>query len=333
MQGAYGAFVGVFLIGLREGLEATLIVTIAATFLKRNGQSTRAMFAGVVLAVLICIGLGVGLNLLSASLPEGQQETMGTVIGVVAVVFVTSMIIWMSRNAGRLQGELEHEAQQAVSRGGSMALVVMAFLAVLKEGFEVSVFMLAAADTSHNGGWSAVLGAVAGIAVAIAMGVGLYYGGLKLNLDRFFRMTGGFLVLIAAGLVLDVLREAHEAGWLNIGQQQVLDMSSWMPEDSVQGALISGLFLIPADPRLIEVIGWVLYAVAMLVVFLRPGRKKLAASRTPGEATAPVAASADVPEPPRNHVAESPRNHVPAPPRDHVPAPPRNHVSEPPRNQ
>ena len=76
--------------------------------------------------------------------------------------------------------------------------------------------------------------------MAIAMGVGLYYGGLKLNLDRFFRVTGGFLVLIAAGLALDVLRTSHEAGWLNIGQQQVLDLSSWIPENSVQGALISG---------------------------------------------------------------------------------------------
>src|SRR5205085_1238515 len=133
--------------------------------------------------------------------------------------------------------ELEHEAEEAVSRGGSVALVIMAVLAVLKEGFELSVFLLAAADTSHGSGWWAVFGGVAGIAVAIAVGVGLFYGGLKLNLDRFFRITGGFLVLIAAGLVLSVLRTAHEAGWLNIGQQQVLDLSSWMPEDSVQGAL------------------------------------------------------------------------------------------------
>jgi high-affinity iron transporter len=273
MQGVYCAFIGVFLIGLREGLEATLIVSIAAAFLKRNGHSTRPMFAGVTVAVLICIGVGVGVNLLSTSLPQAQQEMMETVIGVVAVVFVTSMIIWMNRNAGRLQGELEREAERAVSRGGSVALVVMAFLAVLKEGFELSVFLLAAADTSHGSRWSAVLGGVAGIAVAIAMGVGLYYGGLKLNLDRFFRVAGGFLVLIAAGLVLDVLRTAHEAGWLNIGQQQVIDLSSSIPEDSFQGALISGLFLIPTDPRLIEMLGWVLYAVPVLVVLFWQGKK------------------------------------------------------------
>src|SRR5271156_912554 len=205
MQGVFGIFLGTFLIGLREGLEATLIVSIVGAFLKRNGQPTRPMFAGV------------ALDLLSATLPQAQQEMMETVINAVAVVFVTSMIVWMNRNAARLKGELEHEAEQAVSRGGSVALVVMAFLAVLKEGFELSVFLLAAADTSHGSRWSAVLGGLTGIVVAIAMGVGLYYGGLKLNLDRFFRVTGGFLVLIAAGLVLDVLRTAHEAGWLNIG--------------------------------------------------------------------------------------------------------------------
>ncbi|MDT5136168.1 MAG: high-affinity iron transporter [Mycobacterium sp.] len=273
MQGAYGAFIGVFLIGLREGLEVTLIVSIAAAFLKRNGQSTRAMFAAVGVAVLICIGVGVGLNMLSEDLPQAQQEMLETIIGVVAVVFVTTMVIWMNRNAGRMQGELEHEAEEAVTKGGSMALVVMAFLAVLKEGFELSVFLLAAAENTHGSRWPAVIGGMSGVAVAIAVGVGLYYGGLKLDLNRFFRITALFLVLIAAGLALNVVRTAHEAGWLNIGQQQLVDLSSWIPEKSVQGALITGMFGIPTDPRLIEVLVWVFYVVAVLVAFLWESRK------------------------------------------------------------
>jgi high-affinity iron transporter len=265
-----GVFVGTFLIGLREGLEATLIVSIVAAFLKRNGRSMRPMFAGVALAVLISIAVGVGLELLSSTLPQRQQEMMETVIGAIAVVFVTSMIIWMNRNAGRLKGELEREAQAAVTRGGSLALVAMAFLAVLKEGFETAVFLLAAAQTSHGSRWWAVLGGVAGIAVAIALGIGLYFGGVKFDLGRFFRVTGVFLVLIAAGLVLSALRTAHEAGWVTIGQQQVFDLSSWIPGRSVRGALVTGLFGIPTDPRLIEVLGWLLYAVPVLVVFLWP---------------------------------------------------------------
>jgi high-affinity iron transporter len=272
MQGVFGVFLGTFLIGLREGLEATLIVSIVAAFLKRNGQSTRPMFAGVALAVLISVAVGVGLDLFSATLPQAQQEMMETVINAIAVVFVTSMIIWMNRNARRLKGELEREAQQALNRGGALALVGMAFLAVLKEGFETAVFLLAAAETSHGNRWFAVLGGALGIAAAIVLGIGLYFGGLRLNLGRFFRVTGVFLVLIAAGLVLGALRTAHEAGWLTIGQRQVLDFSAWIPSQSVLGALLAGVFGIPTDPRLIEVLGWLLYAVPVLVVFGWPAR-------------------------------------------------------------
>ena len=272
MQGVYGVFIGTFLIGLREGLEATLIVSIVGAFLKRNGQSTRPMFAGVALAVLISVAVGVGLDLLSATLPQAQQEMMETVINAIAVVFVTSMIIWMNRNAPRLKGELEREARQALNRGGALALVAMAFLAVLKEGFETSVFLLAAAETSHGNRWFAVLGGAAGIATSIALGVGLYFGGLKLNLGRFFRVTGVFLVLIAAGLVMGALRTAHEAGWVTIGQQQVFDFSAWMPSQSMLAALITGVFGLSADPRLTEVLGWLLYVVPVLVVFLWPAR-------------------------------------------------------------
>ncbi|OBH50253.1 iron uptake transporter permease EfeU [Mycobacterium sp. E2479] len=272
MQGIFGVFIGTFLIGLREGLEASLIVSIVGAFLKRNGRSVRPMFTGVALAVLLSVGVGVGLDLVAASLPQTQQEMMETVINAIAVVFVTSMIIWMNGNAAQLKGELERDARRAVNRGGAFALAAMAFLAVLKEGFETSVFLLAAAETSHGNRWFAVLGGVAGILVAVGLGVGLYYGGLRLNLGRFFRVTGVFLVLIAAGLVLGALRTAHEAGWVSIGQQQLLDLSGWIPSNSVLGAATTGVFGIPADPRLIEVLGWLLYAVPVLVVFLWPAR-------------------------------------------------------------
>jgi high-affinity iron transporter len=265
-----GIFVGTFLIGLREGLEASLIVGIVGAFLARNGRSVRPMIAGVAVAVAISIAVGVGLDVLSTSLPQRQQEMLETVIGAIAVVFVTTMIIWMNRHAMAMKGALEREAAQAINAGGSLALAVMAFLAVLKEGFETAVFLLAAAQTSSGNRWYAVLGGAAGIGVAVAVGVGLYYGGLKINLGRFFRVTGVFLVLIAAGLVLTALRTAHEAGWVTIGQQQVLDLSSWLSARSVLGALITGMFGIPNDPRLVEVLGWLLYAVPVLAVFLWP---------------------------------------------------------------
>jgi high-affinity iron transporter len=228
------------------------------------------MLVGVGLAILASVVVGVGLDVLSTSLPQRQQEMLETVIGLVAVVFVTTMIIWMNRNAFGLKGELEHDAARAINSGGSTALATMAFLAVLKEGFETAVFLLAAAQATHGSRWAALFGGVAGIAVAIGIGFGIYFGGLKLNLGRFFRITGVFLIFIAAGLVTGALRTAHEAGWVNIGQQQVFDFSSWMPSRSVLGALITGMFGISSDPRLIEVLGWLLYAIPVLVVFLWP---------------------------------------------------------------
>jgi high-affinity iron transporter len=230
------------------------------------------MLAGVGVAVVLSIVVGVGLDVLSTSLPQAQQEMLETVIGVVAVVFVTTMIIWMNRNAFGLKGELESEAAQAINSGGSVALATMAFLAVLKEGFETAVFLLAAAQATHGSRWAALFGGVAGIVVAIGIGIGIYFGGLKVNLGRFFRITGVFLIFIAAGLVTGALRTAHEAGWVNIGQQQVFDFSSWMPAKSLLGALITGMFGIPSDPRLIEVLGWLLYATPVLVIFLWPSR-------------------------------------------------------------
>jgi high-affinity iron transporter len=267
-----GIFVGTFLIGLREGLEATLIVSIIGAFLTRNDKPVRPMFIGVGLAVAISVAVGVGLEILSASLPQRQQEMLETVIGAIAVVFVTTMILWMNRNALRMKGELEREAAQAINDGGALALAVMAFLAVLKEGFETAVFLLAAAQASQGNRWFAILGGVAGIAAAIAIGVGIYFGSLKLNLGRFFRITGVFLVFIAAGLVMSSLRTAHEAGWITIGQQRVFDLSSWMPTNSVVGAVITGMFGLPTDPRRIEVLGWLLYAVPVLTVFGWPAR-------------------------------------------------------------
>ncbi len=261
------------------------------------------MLVGVGLAVAASVVVGVGLDVLSTSLPQRQQELLETVIGAIAVIFVTTMILWMNRNAFGLKGELEHDAGQAIRSGGSMALVTMAFLAVLKEGFETAVFLLAAAQATHGSRLAALCGGLAGLAVAIGIGIGIYVGGLKLNLARFFRITGVFLVFIAGGLVVGALRTAHEAGLIDIGQRQVLDFSSWIPSNSFLGALITGMFGIPSDPRLIEVLGWLLYATPVLVVFLWPAkvattqraRRKLLAGTAAALATGALALALLVP--------------------------------------
>ncbi|WP_082057060.1 iron uptake transporter permease EfeU [Psychromicrobium lacuslunae] len=267
-------------IGLREGLEAAMIVGIIAAFLKRHGRGLGAMWLGVATALAISIGVGLTLELIAASLPQAQQEGMESIIGAIAVLMVTGMILWMSKNARSLKGDLETQAAGALSTGSTAALAVMAFLAVLREGVETSVFMLAAFQSSTDA-LSAGLGAVLGVLIAVAIGYGIYRGGVKLNMARFFRITGVFLVLVAAGLVLMSLRTAHEAGWLTIGQASTIDLSWLAPNGSPQSALLTGVLGIPADPRMIEVLGWSLYLIPMLLFVLWPQKLRPTAQTLP----------------------------------------------------
>lgn len=256
-------------IGLREGLEAALIVGIIAAFLKRNGKSLAAMWTGVGLALALSVAVGVGLDLFEQSLPQAGQEGMESVIGAVAIVFVTGMIVWMNAHARGLKKQLETEAADALGRASGLALASMAFLAVLREGFETSVFLLATFSAAQSATLAA-LGAAIGLLLAVAIGWGVYIGGVKLNLSRFFRITGAFLILVAAGLVVTSLRTAHEAGWLLAGQQPTFDLSWLVAPGSVQSALITGVLGIPADPRRIEVIGWLSFIIPISIYVYWP---------------------------------------------------------------
>ncbi|MFZ7086829.1 iron uptake transporter permease EfeU [Curtobacterium sp. RRHDQ10] len=267
-------------IGLREGLEATLIVGIIAAFLRRNRIPLAPMWLGVGVAVLLSIGVGVGLQVVEQALPQAQQEAMEAVIGVVAVVFVTGMILWMRGHARSMRAELESSASAAVGTGTAWALAGMAFLAVLKEGFETSVFLLATFQASSDTALAA-LGAVVGVLVAVGIGYGIYTGGVRLDLSRFFAGTGVFLVFVAGGLVLTVLRRAHEAGWIVIGQQGTVDLSWLAPNGSVQGALVTGVLGIPPDPRVIEVLGWLAYVVPVLLITVWPNSRRPSAAALP----------------------------------------------------
>src|SRR3984885_10009079 len=217
-----------FVIGLREGLEAALIVGIVAAFLGQQGRrdALRQVWAGAAIAVVICIGIAIVLQVISSDLPQRQQEGLETVVGALAVCMVTYMIMFMRRHARDLKGDLEGAAASALAAGSSRALVMMAFLAVLREGFETAVFLLA---TFHASGDATAswLGAVLGILLAVAIGYGIYRGGVRLNLARFFRITSLVLVVVAAGLVMTAFHTANEAGWLSIGQTQAVDLS-WL---------------------------------------------------------------------------------------------------------
>jgi high-affinity iron transporter len=270
-----------FVIGLREGLEASLIVGIVAAFFGQQGESRalRQVWIGTALAVAICIAVGVVLDVVSSSLPQRQQEGLETVVGVIAVAMVSYMVLWMRSRARELKGELESAAASALATGSSRALVLMAFLAVLREGFETVVFLLATFNASHNMAASAA-GAVLGILVAVALGYGIYEGGVRINLGRFFRVTGIVLVVIAAGLVMTAIHTANEAGWLSVGQQQAADLSWLVRPGTPVESLVSGVLGIQPYPVWAEVIGYFAYLIPMLafVTLPRPRRRIRAAA-------------------------------------------------------
>ena len=264
-----------FVIGLREGLEAALIVGIVAAFLKQRGRTDllRLVWVGVGLAALICLGVGLGLHAYSADLPQKQQEGLETVVGVIAVAMVTYMVIWMRRHSRELKKQLEGAADSALQSGSGVALVAMAFLAVFREGFETAVFLLAAFNETANP-ITAGAGAVLGLVVAVGLGYGIYRGGVRINLSKFFRFTGGVLALVAAGLVVNALHTAHEAGWLNAGQGSTFDLSWLVRPGSVQSSLLTGMLGWQPRPVVIELAGWLLYLVPVgLYVVWPPGRK------------------------------------------------------------
>jgi len=279
-----------FVITLREGVEAALIVGIIAAFLVKEGRqdAMRQMWIGVAIAIVLCTAVGVGLDLVGEQLPQKEQEGLETIIGVVAVAAVTYMIIWMRRHARSIKGTLEGEAASALATGSTMALVGMAFLAVLREGFETSVFLLAAFQDSTDTA-AAGAGAVLGLVAAIAIGLGLYRGGVRINLTRFFRFTGLILVFVAAGLLASAAHTGHEAGWINSFQSQALDLTWLVQPGTITGALLTGMLGLQPTPTQIEVAVYLLYAVPMTLYVLWPDRlRRRRESPAPGRQSAPA---------------------------------------------
>ena len=201
------------------------------------------------------LGVGVALSSLDEELPQRQQEGLETVVGVVAVGIVTFMIVWMRRHARGLRASCGAARGAALAAGSIARWSAMAFFAVLREGLETAVFLLAAFQTPTTRAPPAS-GAVLGIAAAVAIGCAIYRGGVRLNLARFFRITGVVLVLVAAGLVASALHTAHEAGWLNAGQAQALDLTWLVVPGTWTSALLTGMLGLQPQPTYAELIGY-----------------------------------------------------------------------------
>jgi high-affinity iron transporter len=268
-----------FVIGLREGLEAALIVGIIASFLAQQGRrdALKKVWLGVGVAVAICVAVAIALQALSSDLPTRQQEQLETVVGGIAVIMVSYMVLWMRRHSRDLRKDLEGAAGRALSEGSASALVLMAFLAVLREGFETSVFLLATFNESNNPAYGGT-GAALGILVAAVIGYGIYRGGVRINLSRFFRITGLVLVLVAAGLVSTALMTAYEGGWLT-DSSSAFDLSWLVRPGTPTSSVVTGVLGIQPFPSWSMVIGWLVYAIPMVAVVLWPGRRKKPAAQ------------------------------------------------------
>jgi high-affinity iron transporter len=261
-----------FLVMLREGIEAALIVGIIAGYLARTGRTAwlPTVWVGILLAVALSLFTGAAVLAVGAQFPQRTQETFEALVGLLAVVILISMVFWMRRAARSIRRTMEHDIDAALASRSApaWALIGMTFFAVAREGLESVFFLLALVQQSP--GAAAPAGAVVGIAVAFLLGYGIYRGGVRLDLRRFFRWTGVFIILVAAGLAAGVLRSLHEAGLWNHLQQPVWDLTRTLPVTSVPGTILSGLFGYHDAPVLGEVLVWAGVLGTSLWFFLRP---------------------------------------------------------------
>jgi high-affinity iron transporter len=265
-----------FVIALREGIEAALIVSIILAYLRQLGRTDQArlVWAGTAAAVAVSAVAGTAIFVAGTEFEGTAEQVFEGLVTLTAVGVLTWMIFWMRRQGARIKGELQMKVDTALVTGG-LALAALAFVAVLREGIETALFLFAAAKgtaVDAGGVGEQMLGAVLGLSLAVILGALLYRGGIRLNLRSFFRVTGAILVVVAAGLFAYAVHELQEAGWFPILDSVAFDLSSWLPDDSGVGAVLRGLVGYNADPTVLEVLAWMAYLVVTGALFFRPHR-------------------------------------------------------------
>ena len=265
---------GNFLIGLREGLEAALVVSILVAFLVRTNRRDvlPKVWLGVGLAVAISVGVTAALALTQQALTFEAQEAFGGSLSIIAVGFVTWMIFWMRRTARTISADLRGRLEDAIKMG-TTGVVVMAALAVGREGLETALFFFTAAQAAGETA-QPLVGFLLGIAVAVILAYLLYRGAVKINLGRFFMVTGALLIFVAAGILAYGVHDLQEAGILPGLNSLAFDVSAAVPPDSWYGVLLKGVFNFSPQTTWLEAVVWTLYVAVVLTLFLRPQRTK-----------------------------------------------------------
>lgn len=266
-------FIGNVLIGLREGLEAALVVTILLAFLVKSDKrwALRHVWLGVGIAVALSVTLGALLTFGTSQLTFKAQELIGGIASIIAVAFVTGMIFWMRKAARTISSELKDHMSTAL-HVGPLAVAIVAFLGVGREGLETAIFFYAAVQSADST-TVPLLGFLLGLAAAVALGVLIYRGAIRINLGSFFKVTGILLIFVAAGILAYGFHDLQEADVLPGLNTLAFDVSGAVPADSWYGTVLKGIFNFSPQTTVVEAIVWVAYVGVVLPFFLRPMRR------------------------------------------------------------
>lgn len=268
------------LTGLREGVEAALIVSIILAYLAKTGNQRHfgRIWLGAGAAVVVSVVIGLVLFNTIGGLQEPAEQIFEGFAMLIAAGVVTWMLFWMRRTSANIKGELQAGVDRALVAGGIFGLTLLAFTAVIREGIETALFLMGQATAAGTEASSTLVGAILGLLIAIGIGVALYRGAKVVNLRTFFNWTGIALIFIAAGLLAHGIHEFIEAGWITIGTSTAFDISGILPHDpeagpmGVVGSILRALVGYTSTPEWITIVAWLAYVVIVLYLYTRPVR-------------------------------------------------------------
>ena len=280
------------LTGLREGVEAALIVSIILAYLAKTGNQRYfgRIWLGAGAAIALSIAIGVVLFVTIGGFEEPAEQIFEGFAMFIAAGVVTWMLFWMRRTSANIKGQLHAGVDRALMEGGIFGLAILAFTAVIREGIETALFLMGQATAAGSEATSTLVGAVIGLLIAVVLGYGLYRGARVINLRTFFSWTGIALIFIAAGLLSHGIHEFIEAGWITFGTSTAFDISGILPHEpeagglGVVGSILRALVGYTSTPEWITFAAWIAYVAVVLYLYtrpLRPSEARSAPERTP----------------------------------------------------
>ncbi|ART68477.1 iron transporter [Mycobacterium dioxanotrophicus] len=282
------------LIGLREGLETAIVVSILVAFLVKSDRrdALKWVWLGVAAAIAMTITVFLVIQLGENTISGLGAEAIAGVASLVAVVIVTTMVLWMRKAAASISGELRSGMSQALETGG-VAVALLAFLAVGREGVETALFMVGYAEAETL--WP-LIGLIVGVLIATAIAYGMYAGAVRINLAKFFTYTGAFLIVVAAGILAYGVKALQTVGWIPGLGSVAFDMSGAFDWSAWYGEIIQGVFNIDPTPTVLQFAAWLAYLVIVLALFFRPSGTRTPAKPAPSQTPDTAESTAD-PEP------------------------------------